>query len=67
MGEDQLPHLELTREVARKFGQTYDGINPKTDDADYGKNGVFPVIEPKLGRVHRLVGLGAPGDGGTAV
>ncbi|MEM7806723.1 MAG: tryptophan--tRNA ligase [Planctomycetota bacterium] len=64
VGEDQLPHLELTREVARKFGQTYDGMDPHADDAEYATGATFPVIEPKLGRVKRLVGLGAPNEGG---
>ena len=35
VGEDQLPHLELTREVARKFDQLYCGVNPQTEDKDY--------------------------------
>ncbi len=61
VGEDQLPHLELTREVARRFDQMYCGVNPQTDDRDYvARGGLFPVIEPKLGRVKRLVGTGAP-------
>ena len=61
VGEDQLPHLELTRIVARKFDQLYCGVSPHTDDRDYVKaGGVFPVIQPKLGRVKRLVGTGAP-------
>jgi tryptophanyl-tRNA synthetase len=61
VGEDQLPHLELTREVARRFDQLYCGVDPHTEDKDYVKaGGLFPVIEPKLGRVKRLVGLGAP-------
>jgi len=61
VGEDQLPHLELTRLVARKFDQLYCGVNPQTEDRDYVKaGGVFPVIQPKLGRVKRLVGTGAP-------
>lgn len=65
VGKDQLPHLEMTREVARRFDQLYCGVNPNTDDADYpAKGGLFPVIEPKLGRVHRLVGTGAPGPDG---
>src|SRR4051794_24099959 len=66
VGEDQLPHLELTREVARKFDQLYCGVNSQTEDKDYvPESGLFPVIEPKLGRVRRLVGTGAPGpDGG---
>jgi tryptophanyl-tRNA synthetase len=61
VGEDQLPHLELTREVARRFDQLYCGVDPHTEDKDYVKaGGLLPVIEPKLGRVKRLVGLGAP-------
>src|SRR5687768_12928688 len=61
VGEDQLPHLELTREVARRFNQVYCGVNPQTEDRDYIKaGGILPVIEPKLGRVKRLVGTGAP-------
>src|SRR3954465_4283019 len=66
VGEDQLPHLELTREVARKFDQLYCNVNPQTEDKDYLKaGGLFPIIEPKLGRVHRLVGTGAPGPDGN--
>jgi tryptophanyl-tRNA synthetase len=65
VGEDQLPHLEMTREVARRFDQIYCGVDPHTEDKDYvARGGVFPVIEPKLGRVRRLVGTGAPGPDG---
>ena len=64
VGEDQLPHLELTREVARKFGQTYDGVDPHAEDVEYGRTATFPVIAPKLGRVKRLVGLGPPAENG---
>jgi tryptophanyl-tRNA synthetase len=61
VGEDQIPHLELCREVARRFNQMYCGVNPHTEDKDYMKaGGVFPIIEPKLGRVRRLVGTGGP-------
>src|SRR5882672_4943987 len=64
VGEDQLPHLELTREVARKFNQVYCGVDPHTEDKDYLKaGGLFPVIDAKLGRVKRLVGISAPVDG----
>jgi tryptophanyl-tRNA synthetase len=42
VGEDQLPHIELTREIARKFNR------------DFGE--VFPEPEPLVGRVPRLVG-----------
>jgi tryptophanyl-tRNA synthetase len=66
VGEDQLPHLELTREVARKFDQLYCNVDPQTEDKNYLKaGGLFPIIEPKLGRVKRLVGTGAPGPDGN--
>ncbi|HEX8521503.1 MAG TPA: tryptophan--tRNA ligase [Tepidisphaeraceae bacterium] len=66
VGEDQLPHLELSREVARRFDQMYCGVDPHTEDRDYIKaGGVFPVIQPKLGRVKRLCGIGAPGPDGN--
>lgn len=43
VGEDQLPHIEMTREVARKFNR------------DFGE--VFPEPDPLVGRVPRLVGI----------
>jgi tryptophanyl-tRNA synthetase len=43
VGEDQLPHIEMTREIARKFNR------------DFGE--VFPEPEPLVGRVPRLVGV----------
>jgi tryptophanyl-tRNA synthetase len=65
VGEDQLPHLEMTREVARRFDQLYCGVDSQTEDKNYVKSGgLFPVIEAKLGRVKRLVGLGPPGENG---
>jgi tryptophanyl-tRNA synthetase len=42
VGEDQLPHLELTNEVVRKFNSTY--------------GEVFDEITPIIGRVKRLIG-----------
>ncbi len=66
VGEDQIPHLELTREVARKFNQVYCGVNPHAKDKEAVKSGgLFPIIEPKLGRVKRLAGLGPPGPDGN--
>ncbi len=65
VGEDQLAHLELTREVARRFDQLYCGVNPQTPDGEYvAAGGLFPIIEAKLGRVKRLVGTGGPGPSG---
>jgi len=43
VGEDQLPHIELAREVARKFNSTYGEI--------------FPEPEGMVGEIKRLVGL----------
>jgi len=43
VGEDQVPHVEITREIARKFNKLY-GF-------------VFPMPEPKLTKFARLPGL----------
>ena len=57
VGEDQVPHLELTREVARRFNQMYCGVPEKADDGDHVKlGGVFPVPKAEVGKVGRLVG-----------
>lgn len=66
VGEDQIPHIEMTREVARKFDQLYCGVDSHTEDKDYvAKGGLFPVVDVKLGRSRRLVGTGAPGPDGN--
>lgn len=65
VGEDQLPHLEMTREVARRFNQYYCGVDPHTEDNDQIKaGGLFPVIKAKLGKTARLVGLSGPNQEG---
>ena len=57
VGEDQVPHIEMCREVARRFDQVYSGVDSHADDADYEKlGGVFPIPEALVGRVGRLVG-----------
>jgi len=43
VGEDQAPHVEITREIARKFNSTYDEV--------------FPEPETKLTSFARLPGL----------
>jgi tryptophanyl-tRNA synthetase len=43
VGEDQVPHVEVTREIARKFNSLY--------------GEVFPVPEPKLTSFPRVPGL----------
>ncbi|MFM8453897.1 MAG: tryptophan--tRNA ligase [Gammaproteobacteria bacterium] len=52
VGEDQLPHLEMTKEIAQRFNYLYCKPENKPD--------LFSLFETKLGRVKRLVGLGAP-------
>lgn len=65
VGEDQIPHLEMTREVARKFNQVYCGVDPHAEDSDnVAQGGLFPVVEYKMGRVTRLVGTGGPTEDG---
>lgn len=54
VGEDQLPHLEMTREIARRFNHTY------CEDNDP----LFPDIEPLISSTPRLPGTGAPNDEG---
>ncbi|MBS4028592.1 MAG: tryptophan--tRNA ligase [Ignavibacteriales bacterium] len=43
VGEDQVPHVEITREIARDFNRQY--------------GNVFPIPEPKLTSFARLPGL----------
>lgn len=43
VGEDQLPHIELTRRIARKFNKLYKDI--------------FPIPKTIIGRVTRLPGI----------
>lgn len=44
VGDDQLPHIEMTREIARRFNRMFEAE-------------VFPIPEPLVGRVPRLVGV----------
>jgi tryptophanyl-tRNA synthetase len=58
VGEDQVPHLEMTREVARRFNQIYCGVDEHAEDHDHVKlGGVFPVPRAEVGKVGRLVGI----------
>ena len=57
VGEDQVPHLELTREVARRFNKFYCGVPDKAPDEEHvDLGGVFPIPEADVGKVGRLVG-----------
>ena len=57
VGVDQVPHIELTREVARRFNQLYCGVSDQEDDDKHEQaGGVFPVPKADVGAVGRLVG-----------
>src|SRR5579884_3013660 len=44
VGEDQLAHIEMCREVARRFNHTYCGVDPKTPDEQHlAAGGILPV------------------------
>lgn len=58
VGEDQVPHLELTREVARRFNQMYCAVSDQAEDDEHpALGGVFPVPRAEVGKVGRLVGI----------
>lgn len=48
VGDDQLPHVEITREIARRFNKQYQ--HPEIGD-------VFEEPEPKITKFSRLAGL----------
>ncbi len=50
VGKDQLPHLELTRKIARRFNQRY------AEDGS-GAKGVFPEPEALLSEAPKILGL----------
>ncbi|MGD1914650.1 MAG: tryptophan--tRNA ligase [Phycisphaerales bacterium] len=57
VGEDQVAHIEMCREAARRFNQVYCGGDPHAEDHEHESlGGVFPIPEAKVGRVGRLVG-----------
>lgn len=65
VGEDQLPLIEMAREIARKFNHWYCGVPPDVADSDHlAAGGIFPIPQPMVGRIKRLVGTGAPDDEG---
>lgn len=65
VGEDQIPHVEMTREVARRFNQIYCSVSPHTPDEAYlAKGGLFPIVNVMMGRSQRLIGIGPPNKDG---
>jgi len=66
VGEDQVPHMELTREVARRFNQVFCHVDTHAEDEKHIElGGLFPIPDTKLGRTRRLIGIGAPGQDGN--
>lgn len=58
VGVDQVPHIEMTREVARRFNQLYCNIAGDVPDEEHEQHGgVFPVPDAKVGRIARLTGI----------
>ena len=58
VGEDQVPHLELTREVARRFNQVYCNVSDQAEDDEHvDLGGIFHVPIADVGKVGRLVGI----------
>jgi tryptophanyl-tRNA synthetase len=58
VGEDQIAHIEMCREVARRFDVVYCGVDSHAEDKDFvSQGGVFPVPQALVGRIGRLVGI----------
>ena len=55
VGEDQVPHVELTREVARRFNQFYPR-KLRAGDSDPQRDVVFPEPKPLLTPAAKLPG-----------
>jgi tryptophanyl-tRNA synthetase len=55
VGEDQVPHLELTREIARRVNYIHGG--PIESGTNRPLNPIFPEPEPLLSPVPKLLGL----------
>ncbi len=58
VGEDQVPHIEITREIARRFNTQW-GHSKKSAGKSTTRlvENVFPEPEPKLTKFARLAGL----------
>lgn len=59
VGEDQLPHIELTRFIAKRFNEMY-GKNSQIGNKEF-----FPLPQALLGREKRLIGINPPDENGN--
>lgn len=58
VGEDQVAHIEMCRDVALKFNQLYCGVGNRVPPEEHEKaGGVFPIPAALVGRIGRLVGI----------
>ncbi len=58
VGEDQVAHIEMCRDVALKFNQMYCGVGNRVPPEEHEKaGGVFPIPGALVGRIGRLVGI----------
>jgi tryptophanyl-tRNA synthetase len=55
VGEDQVQHLELSREIARRWNARFDPGSLKTDSGS--REGFFPEPKPLLTPTRRIMGL----------
>jgi tryptophanyl-tRNA synthetase len=66
VGKDQEPHLEMTKEVARRFNALYCGVDPHiSDELATQAGGLFPIINLEPIATKRLVGLSPPNNQGV--
>lgn len=66
VGADQIPHLEMTKEVARRFNQMYCGVDPHApDEKSIELGGLFSILPQEPSIAQRLVGIGPPNASGT--
>lgn len=56
VGADQVPHVEQTREIVRRFNQLYPSTLRQLTDRS-GQVPIFPEPEALVGEVKRLVGI----------
>jgi len=57
VGEDQLPHVELCRQIVRKFNHLYPVVNPAARGVNGTKIDCFPEPKALLAQTTRLLGL----------
>jgi tryptophanyl-tRNA synthetase len=57
VGEDQVQHLELSREIARKWNARFDPRHRQLPEGEPAEPGYFPEPKPLLTAARRIMGL----------